>query len=68
MVYAASRELEAEEARKLDERRKLREERRDTARLSKENKELARKFSKVEGVYRAGAAVRRVLRKAKRGA
>ena len=68
MVYAASRELEAEEARKLDERRKLKEERRDVARLSKENKELARKFSKVEGIYRAGAAVRRVLRKAKRGA
>lgn len=66
MVYAASRELEAEEARKLDERRRLKEERRDVARLSKENKELVRKFSKVEGVYRAGAAVRRVLRKAKR--
>lgn len=80
MVYTASRELEAEEARKLEERRKLRAETRklkDTskqlanekkaaAKLAKEYKELARKFSKVEGIYRAGAAVRRALRAPKR--
>lgn len=87
MLYAASRELEAEEARKLEERRKLRTEtvklkaadkklgnldkqlageKKAFDKLVKENKELARKFSKVEGIYRAGAAVRRTLRKAKR--
>lgn len=87
MLYTASRELEAEEARKLDERRKLRTEtvklkaadkklgnldkqlageKKAFDKLVKENKELARKFSKVEGIYRAGAAVRRTLRKAKR--
>lgn len=68
MVYAASRELEAEEARKLEERRKLRDEKRTVSRLVKENKELSRKFSKVEGIYRVGAAARRVLRGRKRRA
>ena len=73
MLYTAARDLEAEGAKKLDFRQKMREERRrnkalDTQlqRKRREYDQLRRKFSKVEWVYKLGRAMLRLPRKIKK--
>lgn len=70
MLYAASQDLDADEARKLDFRRRLREAEQkkiqaEAALRSTEKhlSELKRKFAKVEWVYRLGSGTKNVLRK-----
>ena len=68
MLYTASRDLEAQDARRLDYRQQLRDERRRakrekkalTSQVEQQKKalgQLERKFSRVEWVYRLGRAV-----------
>ncbi|WP_304856668.1 glycosyltransferase family 2 protein [Adlercreutzia caecimuris] len=68
MLYTASRDLEAQDARRLDYRQQLRDEKRRakrekkalTSQVEQQKKalgQLERKFSRVEWVYRLGRAV-----------
>lgn len=77
MLYTASRDLEAQDARRLDYRQQLRDEKRRakrekkalTARVEQQEKalrQLERKFSKVEWVYKLGRAVLWLPRKIKK--
>ena len=70
LIYSASQDLGAEEARKLDFRRKMRESEQQKTRAERALKstekqlaELERKFSKVEWIYRIGRDVKSIPRK-----
>lgn len=70
MLYAASQDLDAEEARKLDFRRRLRESEKQKVQVERTLKsaekqltELKRKFAKVEWIYRIGRGAKSIPRK-----
>lgn len=70
LIYSASQDLGAEEARKLDFRRKMRESEQQKTRAERALKstekqlaELERKFSKVEWIYRIGRDIKSIPRK-----
>ena len=70
MLFATTRDLDAEEARRLDFRRRLRESEKRRAQVErtlknteKERAEIERKFSKVKWLYSCGRAALRLPRR-----